>query len=87
MMLCNRKCTKGTVKHMSRSGYTTLVHQELAVVKPNSWHLGYKETMQQTCNLPLPKPQPYRENNIMYLCLHCLQVFTLFGTELNSENQ
>jgi len=45
MMLCNRKCTKGTVKHMSRSGYTTLVHQELAVVKPNSWHLGYKETM------------------------------------------
>lgn len=45
MMLCNRKCTKGAVKHVTRSGYATLVHQELAVVKPNSWHLGYKETM------------------------------------------
>jgi hypothetical protein len=83
MMLRNRKCTKGTVKHLSCSRYATLVHQELAVVEPNSWHLGYKQTVQQTYNLPLLQPETYTGNNITNLCLHLVQVFTLLGTKLN----
>lgn len=46
MMLSNRKSAKGTVKHLPCSCYTTLIHQELRVIKPNSWHLEYKEQIQ-----------------------------------------
>ena len=42
-MLCNGKRSQSTIKNPPGSGNQTLVHQKLAVHKPDSWHLVHED--------------------------------------------